>query len=529
MRAESDRVRERASRQPADRVGRHRRGRRARSRASRPTSASTTARRSISRSTRPPATTASTSTASATTAATARARSRPITPSATRPQIQPACLTDAATGLVDCGNWAVSASWAVPANAVSGVYFAQADARRHRRREPHHLRRARRRSALATCCSRPPTRRGRPTTSTAATACTRAARHDRGPRVQGQLQPAVHHARRTDVGRGLAVQRRIPDGPLARAQRLRRQLHHRRRHRPPRAPAAQNHKVFLSVGHDEYWSGGQRANVEAARDAGVNLAFFSGNEVFWKTRWETASTAPATPYRTLVSYKETHANAQDRSADRRRGPAPGATRASARRPTAAARRTRSPARSSRVNCGTAAITRARGRTARCASGATPASPTLAPGQTATLRRGTLGYEWDEDLDNGSRPAGLSTCRRRPSNVHTSCCRLRQHVRRRHRDAQPDALPALRAARWCSAPARVQWTWGLDAESRHSGTGAAPTRHAAGDGQPVRRHGRSAGDTAVRASSATTVEPTSHRRPRRSRQPAAGAAVTPDRR
>ena len=47
-----------------------------------------------------------------------------------------------------------------------------------------------------------------------------------------------------------------------------------------------NHKVFLSVGHDEYWSGGQRANVEAARNAGVNLAFFSGNEVFWKTRWE---------------------------------------------------------------------------------------------------------------------------------------------------------------------------------------------------------------------------------------------------
>jgi hypothetical protein len=26
-----------------------------------------------------------------------------------------------------------------------------------------------------------------------------------------------------------------------------------------------NHKSFLSVGHDEYWSGGQRANVEAAR------------------------------------------------------------------------------------------------------------------------------------------------------------------------------------------------------------------------------------------------------------------------
>src|SRR5205085_8239867 len=47
-----------------------------------------------------------------------------------------------------------------------------------------------------------------------------------------------------------------------------------------------NHQVFLSVGHDEYWSGGQRANVEAARDSGVDLAFFSGNECFWKTRWE---------------------------------------------------------------------------------------------------------------------------------------------------------------------------------------------------------------------------------------------------
>ena len=52
------------------------------------------------------------------------------------------------------------------------------------------------------------------------------------------------------------------------------------------------HKAFLSVGHDEYWSGAQRANVEAARDAGVNLAFFSGNEVFWKTRWERARTPP---------------------------------------------------------------------------------------------------------------------------------------------------------------------------------------------------------------------------------------------
>ena len=29
-----------------------------------------------------------------------------------------------------------------------------------------------------------------------------------------------------------------------------------------------NHEAFLSVGHDEYWSAEQRANVENARDAG---------------------------------------------------------------------------------------------------------------------------------------------------------------------------------------------------------------------------------------------------------------------
>ena len=69
-----------------------------------------------------------------------------------------------------------------------------------------------------------------------------------------------------------------------------------------------NHKVFLSVGHDEYWSGAQRANVEAARAAGVHLAFWSGNEVFWKTRYESSTVTTdgsPTTYRTLVCYKET--------------------------------------------------------------------------------------------------------------------------------------------------------------------------------------------------------------------------------
>jgi len=47
-----------------------------------------------------------------------------ITPSAKLPQSQPPCITDVATNLYDCGNWAVSASWNVPRTAVSGVYLA---------------------------------------------------------------------------------------------------------------------------------------------------------------------------------------------------------------------------------------------------------------------------------------------------------------------------------------------------------------------------------------------------------------------
>ncbi|MEO8628605.1 MAG: N,N-dimethylformamidase beta subunit family domain-containing protein [Betaproteobacteria bacterium] len=50
-----------------------------------------------------------------------------VRPSASMPQSQPDCIVDTAnkTGLIDCGNWAPSASWTVPRNAPSGVYFAR--------------------------------------------------------------------------------------------------------------------------------------------------------------------------------------------------------------------------------------------------------------------------------------------------------------------------------------------------------------------------------------------------------------------
>ena len=34
------------------------------------------------------------------------------------------------------------------------------------------------------------------------------------------------------------------------------------------------------------------------------------------------------------------------------------------------------------------------------------SPPWPPATSRTLPNGTLGYEWDEDRDNGFRPAGL---------------------------------------------------------------------------------------------------------------------------
>lgn len=48
-----------------------------------------------------------------------------------------------------------------------------------------------------------------------------------------------------------------------------------------------NHPVFVSMGHDEYWSSKMRDHVEYARDHGsTSLAFFSGNVSFWQIRMQ---------------------------------------------------------------------------------------------------------------------------------------------------------------------------------------------------------------------------------------------------
>lgn len=61
-------------------------------------------------------------------------------------------------------------------------------------------------------------------------------------------------------------------------------------------------RVFLSVGHDEYWSVPMREHVQAARDRGVHLAFLGAGACFWRIRIE--PNGSGTPDRTIVSYKE---------------------------------------------------------------------------------------------------------------------------------------------------------------------------------------------------------------------------------
>jgi hypothetical protein len=46
------------------------------------------------------------------------------------------------------------------------------------------------------------------------------------------------------------------------------------------------HRLFLSVGHDEYWSWGMRDAVEAFVADGGNAAFFGGNTCWWQVRFE---------------------------------------------------------------------------------------------------------------------------------------------------------------------------------------------------------------------------------------------------
>jgi hypothetical protein len=61
------------------------------------------------------------------------------------------------------------------------------------------------------------------------------------------------------------------------------------------------HRIFIDLGHDEYWSRAMRDGVAAAQSRGVSMAFFGANDDYWQMRYEPDSAGQAR--RTFVCYK----------------------------------------------------------------------------------------------------------------------------------------------------------------------------------------------------------------------------------
>ena len=384
-----------------------------------------------------------------------------VTPSATLPQVQPNCLVDSSTGLVDCGNWAVSASWVVPTNATSGIYIA---------------------------------RLVRSDTS-GASHIVFVVRDDAGSAdVLFQTADTTWQAYNTyggnslyqgaPVGRAYAVSYNRPfatrgdkaDSWLFNAEYpMLRWLEANGYNvsyttgvdTDRRGSLLGNHRVFMSNGHDEYWSAQQRSNVEAARDAGLHLAFFSGNEVFWKTRWQNSIDGSATPYRTLVCYKETHANAKV-------DPSPawtGTWRDPRFSPPADGGRPENALTGTlyMVNDGGTASIVVPDADGRMRFWRNTSVATLASGTSATLPFGTLGYEWNVEPDNGFRPAGLI---RLSSTTVSGVPVLQDYGTSYASGTASHSLTLYKASSGALVfgAGTVQWAWGLDAvHDRGAGT------------------------------------------------------------
>ena len=381
-----------------------------------------------------------------------------VQPAVTLPQSQPACDEEPSTGLVDCGNWSESASWSVPTNAVSGIYFAKLE-REDQFSEGSHI----------LFIVRDDDGESDLLFQTADTTWQAYNRYGGNSLYTGSSGVCGGRACKVSYNRPFTTRGSTPeDSPFNAEYPMVRWLERNGYDVSyftgvdvDRAGTELlEHEAYLSVGHDEYWSGQQRANVEAARDAGVHLAFFSGNEIFWKTRWEESIDGSSTDHGTLVSYKETHANAKI-------DPEPNVWTGTWRDP-----RFSPPADGGRpenelsgtnfaVNSGTAAIK------VPAADGAmrlwrNTNIAALEPGETATLEEDTLGYEWDEDPDNGFRPGGLV---RLSSTTVEAAQRLLDHGSNYGPGTVTHHLTLYRAPSGALVfgAGTIQWSWGLDGE------------------------------------------------------------------
>jgi hypothetical protein len=323
-----------------------------------------------------------------------------VTPSATLPQDQPDCRTDPSTENVDCGTWNVSASWTVPATAVSGVYIAQL-----------------RRTDTAGESHMPFVVRDDSSHSAVVFKTSDATWQAYNLYGGSSFYSGGANGRAYKLSYNRPYATR--DGVTARDYVFANEYPMIRfmerngydvsyltdvdadRH----GALLRNHKAFFSVGHDEYWSGAERANVEAARDAGVNLAFFSGNEVYWRTRWEPSKDGRNTPYRTLVSYKETWANDDIDPTNEWTGTWRDPRFASSTAVGAGHPENGLTGTVYTSNHNELALT-VPGRMAGLRLWRDTTVADLPSSGSASFTADTVGYESDEDLDNGFRPAGL---------------------------------------------------------------------------------------------------------------------------
>lgn len=332
-----------------------------------------------------------------------------VNPSVTLPQSQPNCMTQVSTGLVDCGNWAVSASWTVPATAVSGVYIARP--RRNDTGGASHI----------IFVVRNDTSRSDLLFQTADT--TWAAYNEYGGNSLYVGSPAGR-AYKVSYNRPLTI-RTSPTNSTEIVSNTRWRSSFFLTEYPlirfleangydlsysssldsdRRGAELLEHKVFLSTGHDEYWSAAHRTNVEAARDAGVHLAFFSANTSFWKTRWENSIAPGAAPYRTLVTYKETLSGSKiDPS-----GVWTGTWRDKKFSPPYDGGRPENALKGTlyMFNCCQTASLLVSADEGQRRLWRNTALASLPPGGSQTFGTATVGFEVDSDLDNGARPAGL---------------------------------------------------------------------------------------------------------------------------
>ncbi|HZU22757.1 MAG TPA: N,N-dimethylformamidase beta subunit family domain-containing protein, partial [Terriglobales bacterium] len=389
-----------------------------------------------------------------------------IKPSASLPQTQPQCASNAAIGLVDCGNWAVSASWQVPSDAVSGIYFAHL-IRTDTGGDSHIVFIVRNDASHSAILFQ--------TADESWQAYNDYGGHSLyGPQDQFDLNQrayAVSYNRPVET-RGFSDEAATwvfgAEYPMVRFLEANGYdvTYFTGIDAARSGSLIQNHRLYMSTGHDEYWSGPHRANVEAARDAGVNMAFFSGNEVFWKTRLDNSIDGSNTPNRTLVCYKETLAGTPIDPEDpptwtgtwrdeRFSPPADGGRPENSL--TGTLFMVNGPASD---NPGTLTIkvpyADAQMRFWRGTSVAA-----LAPGATATLPKGTLGYEWDSDIDNGFRPAGLFDLSTATYNLTTDL--LLDQGGTYGAGSATHHLTMYKASSGAIVfgAGTVQWSWGLD--------------------------------------------------------------------